>query len=543
MLAELAVRNLGVIADLSLVLEPRGMTALTGETGAGKTLVVEAISLLVGGRADGVLVRPGAEAAEIEGRFVRAGADGDEVETILSRVIPRAGRSRAYIDGRLASVAALADLGAELVDIHGQHAHQSLLHVSAQRASLDRYAEVDLGPLHSARQELDELTAELAALGGDERARAREIDLLTYQLDELTAAALDDPDEDAHLELEQRELADAAGHREAAVVAVGTLVEEGGTSDRAGEALDVLDGRTPFSALHERLSAALTEIEEVARELRITGERIEDDPERLHLVTERRQALRDLRRKYGEDLSEVIAYRDETARRLADLQAFDERAAALEARVAQATRRVREHEHAVAERRRAAAPDLAAAVQANLATLAMPAAVFDIDVRGDGAGDDVRFLVSTNPGVPPGPLAKVSSGGELARIMLALRMVLTEAPPTLVFDEVDAGIGGETAQSVARALGNLGEVHQVLVVTHLPQVAAYADSQAFVSKRADAHDTTAAVSVLDDDERVVELSRMLSGSPDSSTARRHAEELLAQAEAERQLGSADSAAS
>ncbi len=214
MLSELAVEDLGVISSLSIVLGP-GMTAVTGETGAGKTLIVGAIDLLMGGRADPQLVRPGADEARVEGRFLR----GDE-EVVLTRVIPRDGRSRAYIDGRLATVSALAEIGTGLVDLHGQHAHQSLLSPSVQRRALDRYGAVDLAPLKTAREHLAEIDRSLAALGGDERARAREIDLLRYQVDELAAAGLVDAAEDARLDAEEARLADAVAHREAAALAV-----------------------------------------------------------------------------------------------------------------------------------------------------------------------------------------------------------------------------------------------------------------------------------------------------------------------------------
>jgi len=240
-LTELAVRDLGVIDDLRLVLGP-GMTALTGETGAVKTLVVEAIELLVGGRADGVLVRRGAEEARVEGRFVV----GDE-ELVLRRVIPRHGRSRAYLDGRLATAAALAEMGAGLVDLHGQHEHQSLLSVTAQRSSLDQFGAVDLEPLLAARKELSTIDGRLAELGGDERERAREVDLLRFQVDEIAGAGLAEPDEDATLDAAEDLLADATAHREAAEAATARLSTDGGAGEQVAAALGVLAGRPPFA--------------------------------------------------------------------------------------------------------------------------------------------------------------------------------------------------------------------------------------------------------------------------------------------------------
>jgi len=526
-LSELAVSDLGVIADLSIVLPP-GMTAVTGETGAGKTLIVGAIELLVGGRADPMLVRPGSAEARVEGRFLR-GAD----EVVLTRVIPRDGRSRAYVDGRLATVAALAEVGADLVDLHGQHAHQSLLAPAVQRRALDRYGRVDLGPLTAAREHLAEIDRALAALGGDERARAREIDLLRYQVDELTAAGLTEADEDERLEADEDRLADAVAHREAAAFAVEALAGDGGGQDRVATALAAVAGRAPFAAVESRLLALQAEVTDLTAELRDIGESIVDDPERLAAVRARRQLLHGLTRKYGESLAAVIAYGDELAARLADLEAYEERAVELDRRRAGAVAACDDAAAAVARARRAAAPGLAAATQAHLAALAMPRAVLGVSVGDDDPGDEVSFTIAANPGAPLLPLAKVASGGELARTMLALRLVLTAGPPVLVFDEVDAGIGGAAALAVGRSLAELGADHQVLVVTHLPQVAAFADAQIAVTKADDGSVTTSQVEVLGEGERVVELSRMLSGTPESEAAHEHAAELLATAARQR----------
>jgi DNA repair protein RecN (Recombination protein N) len=528
MLVELAVRDLGVIADLRLFVS-KGMSALTGETGAGKTMVVDAIELLVGGRADGVRVRSGTEEAWIEGRFV----EGDD-EVVLARAVPRNGRSRAYVDGRLATVAGLAEVGARLVDLHGQHAHQSLLSGSAQRSALDRFGEVDLEPLRAARRRVNEIVAELDALGGDERARAREIDLLRYQVEELEAAGLSDPDEDEALAAEEDVLADASAHREAAAVAIAALTDEGGATDPLGAAIASLGGRAPFVAHEERLRAMAAELADVAGELRSSAEAIDEDPARLSAVRERRQLLFDLRRKYGESLAEVLNEWERLSDRLAQLEDHDRRAAQLDQALAEARLQEAEAAKAVAEARRVAAPRLAEAVEAHLRELAMAKARLEVRVGGPDPADEVVFLLAANPGTEPLPLAKVASGGELARAMLALRLVLTAAPPTLVFDEVDAGIGGEAARAVGRSLARLARQHQVLVVTHLPQVAAYADSHLQVAKHSDDESTVSQVVELDHGARIVELSRMLSGQPESDTARRHAEELMVAAGRERQ---------
>lgn len=521
MLTELHIEALGVIERLNLVLGP-GMTALTGETGAGKTMLIEAIDLLVGGRADPVLVRVGADEARVEGRFVVG-----DTETVVARVVPREGRSRAYIDGRLATAAQLAELGAQWVDVHGQHAHQSLLATAVQRGALDRFAGVDLEPLQSARAEISRIETELAALGGDERARAREIDLLRYQLDELERAQLNDPDEEEALDLLEDELAGALAHRESGAAAAGALSDDGGALDSVRSAIAALGSRGPFGAETQRLRSAAAELDDIAAELRHRVDRIEDDPERLAEVRARRQLLVELRRKYGDTLADVMRERDQVGERLAELESRDLRAAALDGALAGARRAESAAAAVVGAARREAAPRLAAAVESHLASLALPKARLEVAVGHEDPGDEVQFRLAANPGSPPLPLAKVASGGELARTMLALRLVLTEAPETLLFDEVDAGIGGAAAVAVGAALAELGGRHQVLVVTHLPQVAAAADTQMEVIKSVRKGVTTTSVRPLAGDERVVELSRMLAGRADSESARAHAAELLA----------------
>ncbi len=536
MLVELHVVDLGIVADLDLVLGPEpGLTAITGETGAGKTLIVEAVELLVGGRADATLVRDGADEARVEGRFVHP-ETGDE--TVLARVLPREGRSRAYVDGRLATVAELAEVGRALVDLHGQHAHQSLLDPAVQRGALDRYAgPVALDALaryREARAAVRALDDELAALGGDARARAREIDLLRYQVEEITAARLEDPAEDVALEAEELLLADAVAHRAALTEAYEAL--EGSGSDVLGTALAALDGRAPFAELAARLRGLQGELADVEQELRHEVDRVDEDPERVDAVRARRHQLHELGRKYGSTLADVITYGADSATRLEELERYEERAAAIEARRAEAEATASAAAAELGAARRDAAGPLARAIEVHLRELAMPHAVIDVVVEPgeptDDGHDRVVYLLAPNPGETARPLARAASGGELSRAMLATRVVLSEAPPTLVFDEVDAGIGGEAGVAVGRLLQTLGSRHQVLCVTHLAQVAAFAGTQVVVEKSVELTEgrgserTVASAAVVDGDERVTELSRMLAGLGDSSHARRHAAELL-----------------
>ncbi len=528
MLTDLVVRNMALIDELSLVLGD-GMTVLTGETGAGKTLLTQAVSLLAGGRGHPGLVRPGAEEAEVEGRFV----GGDGTETVVRRVIPRSGRARAYLDGRLAGVSAVEEAVGGLVDICGQHRYQALLRPAVRRGALDRFAEVDPAPLAEARRRCRELEERLAALGGDERARAREMDVLAHQIAELDAARLDDPGEEAALAAEERLLTAATAVREAATAAAYLLGGDGPAGEALGEALGHLDAQSHLAGVAERLRGLTEEVSDVAADLRQLAEEVREDPARLAYVVERRALLAGLRRRYGDTLAEVMSYHDEARRRLAELQDAEGAAERLSAELEAARTAERAEAARMGERRRRAAPDLADAVTAELGLLAMPNARLRLEV-GDDPGDEVDYLLAVNSGATPAPLAQVASGGELSRAMLALHVVLLEAPPTVVLDEVDAGIGGEAGVWVGRALARLASKRQALVVTHLPQVAAYADAHISLRKIDDGAAARIQAQPLDDAGRLVELARMLSGSPGSGIARGHAAELLAQVAAERQ---------
>ncbi len=548
-LVELRVRNLGVVDDVTIAV-PTGMTALTGETGAGKTLLVEALGLLLGGRADPSVVRAGADEAFVEGRFLllpgadrpegtgRPGAAGtgngtddeteDGTEIVLARAVVRGGRSRAWIDGRMASVGALAEVAEGLVELHGQHQHRTLVHTEAQRQALDHYGGIDTGPLDRARLQLRRLTDERDALGGDARQRAHQRDLLDFQIAEIEEAHIEDVAEDARLEAEEERLADTAAHREAAALALTALseAEEASAVDRLAEAAGALGGRGPLSALDDRVRAAMAELADLANELRSVVETWDDDPERLAAVRGRRQLLRELQRKYGDDLAEVTAFAVAARRLREEIVADERRAASVDDEIRQARATLEQVEATVAGARGQTAPRLAAEIQSTLHRLAMASARFAVAVEGSGPADQVTFMLGANAGEALQPLARAASGGELARTMLAIRLALTDAPGVMVFDEVDAGVGGAAATSVGVALAGLGRRAQVLVVTHLAQVAALADHQIAVRKIEDAGRTRSEVAVVDDESRVVELSRMLSGRPDSSSARRHARELL-----------------
>ncbi len=519
MLVELAVRDLGVVSSLRVDLGP-GMCAVTGETGAGKTLIVEAIGLLLGGRADAARVRPGATEAVVEGRFVV----GDD-ETVLRRVVPAKGRSRCYVDGNLATLAELGEAGHGLVEIHGQHAQQVLLRPKAQRDALDRFGRIDVDPYRAARAAVRDLAAELEALGGDERERARELDLVRFQVAEIDAAGLSDPDELDALEQREELLAGATEARADGTVAAGLLGTDDGASDLIARAIAQLSSHPVFEPVSARLRSLAVEAGDCAAELRALTDTLQDDPEQLAGVRARRQSLLELRRKYGDTIDEIIRFADEGRARVEELEGRDARAAALEGQLAAARERLAKEAEALAVARRDAAPGLAAAVLACLEEVGLAHARFEVQVDGPDGGD-VQFLLAANKGMEPAPLNKVASGGELSRVMLAVHRVLSAGPPTMIFDEVDAGIGGVTAAAVGASLARLATERQVLVVTHLAQVAACADVQLSVRKDSDDTMTTSTATVLDEEERVVELARMLSGQPDSEAAHRHARDLL-----------------
>jgi DNA repair protein RecN (Recombination protein N) len=352
--------------------------------------------------------------------------------------------------------------------------------------------------------------------------------LLRFQIDEIDTASIDDTGEEVALEAEEALLADASAHRAALAAAFDAI--EGAALDAVGEAVSALDGRAPFAELTERLRATQSELADLERELRLADEAVPDDPARLEQVRARRQLLRDLRRKYGETLDEVRAYATEAKRRSEELEGFEARAAALEADRAAANERAAAAAARLTDARRDAAGALAEAVTAHLRELAMPAAHLEVVIEPgaltDDGADEVVFLLAPNPGEPAKPVVKAASGGELSRAMLALRLVLSEAPATLVFDEVDAGIGGEAGTAVGRLLADLGTRHQVLCVTHLAQVAAFADAQVVVEKQEEGGRTVASATAVAGDDRLTELSRMLAGVGESAHARSHAAELL-----------------
>ncbi|MDT0345544.1 DNA repair protein RecN [Streptomyces litchfieldiae] len=581
-LEEMRIKDLGVIDDAVVELSS-GFTAVTGETGAGKTMVVTSLGLLLGGRGDAGYVRAGAASAVVEGRVAvapdsaaarraaEAGAELDEGALLISRTISAEGRSRAHVGGRSVPAGLLGELGEDLIAVHGQTDQQGLLRPARQRRALDRYAgEAVAAPLaayEDTYRRLRAVAAQLGELTTRARERAQEADLLRFGLDEI-AAAEPRPGEDAELAAEAGRLGHAEALASAAAAAHGALA--GDPADPEGvdavtlvagahRALQAVQGHDPVLAgLADRLAEVGILLSDVSGDLAGYSDGLDADPLRLAAVEERRATLAHLIRKYADrdadtdGCAAVLDWAERGTARLAELEGDDDRIGELTAERDALRERLAGLAGTLTEARQEAAKRFADAVTQELTQLAMPHARIQVDVRqtdaapgdqdaidvagrtvvaGPQGADEVELLLAPHPGAPARPIAKGASGGELSRVMLAVEVVFAGAAPvpTYLFDEVDAGVGGKAAVEVGRRLARLADSAQVVVVTHLPQVAAFADRHLVVEKTSDGSVTRSGVRSVHGEGRVRELSRMLAGQEDSELARAHAEELLATA--------------
>ena len=579
MLAEMRIQGLGVIDDATLELDA-GLTVLTGETGAGKTMVVTGLTLLGGGRAEASRVADGARRAVVEGRFTadaaalavadEVGAEADDDGALIAvRTVGADGRSRAHLGGRAVPVGVLARLADSALAVHGQNDQLRLLRPAEQRALLDRFAGDAVGvPLQryrAVRSEWQAVAAELVERRDGARRLAQEADLLRHGLTEIEAVD-PEPGEDRELTEEARRLAAADDLREAAGTARAAIAGGDAMDDAAPAALALVgearhrlaaSGDGALAALDTVLGDVLAQLDDVAGELTIYLDRLDADPERLAHVLGRQAELKALTRKYAADIDGVLAWAQRARERLEHLDTSDDALAALASRRDALAAELAGHAATVTRARTAAAERLADRTTAELGGLAMPDARLLVAVTPRPAGpgapdaltvgdtslaagadgvDDVELRLVAHPGATPQPVHKGASGGELSRVMLALEVALAGADPvpTMVFDEVDSGVGGRAAVEIGRRLARLAARHQVVVVTHLPQVAAYADRHLLVDKaRADDGPARSRVRTLDEGERVGELARMLAGLDETDTGRAHAEELLAAARAHR----------
>ncbi|MDI3339656.1 MAG: DNA repair protein RecN [Sphaerobacter sp.] len=583
MLLELAIRNFAIIRDLRLTFGP-GLNALTGETGAGKSIIIDALGAVLGARVSADFVRTGAPGAWVEAVFAvnrlagrddfrhlleETGVEPEDGTLILTRDISASGRSTARINGRTVTASTLAQFGALLVDIHGQSEHLSLLRPAIHVDLLDRYAGTveERAQFAALVREYQQIRRQIEQIVVDERERAHRIDLLRFQVEEISAARLR-PEEEEELEHERLVLANAERLARLAAEAYQLLdgEDEAGPAPVVGalnglrlavervEELARVDAAT--EPLANQLREALYLLEDAAHGVRAYAESVQGDPARLAEVEERLALLKQLKRKYGATLAEVIAYGEQAARELHDLDTSEQRAEELRRHADALLERIAAAGERLSQRRRAAAGALARAVEQAIAELNMGRARFVVDLRPLASGttarlpagadgrdgrevtfdhtglDRVEFLIAPNAGEAPRPLARIASGGETARLMLALKSILSaaDATPTLVFDEVDVGVGGRSGQPVGEKLWSLTQEHQVIVISHLPQIAAFAEDHYRITKVERDGRTETQIDRLDDAARIDELAAMLDGLPVTAASRENARAMLARIE-------------
>ncbi len=566
MLTELQIENFAIIQKLHLDFLP-GLVIFTGETGAGKSIIMDALEAVLGGRAETTAIRTGAERAQVEATFRLDSAVREPIHALLKaedllddpdyivmgREIRREGRNIARINGRTVTAALQRSVGEYLIDIHGQSEHLSLLHVRNHLHLLDGFADIGelLAQYQAVYRQLVEVRAELQHLRTLEQDAARRMDMLTYQIQEIDAAQLQ-TDEESNLRQDRTRLANAeslAKHAQQALIVLEEgSPEVGGVNDLLGEALDALRNLaridTSTEPLYERLSSSVTALQDLALEVRNYAENIEFNPHLLDQVEERIDLINNLKRKYGETIDAILAYAQKARAELESITHAGERISELEERQLSLMTALSGYGQALSQRRSESAGELSRGIEVELQDLQMERARFQIEItqRPDENGlplqdgqrvafdangiDRVEFLVETNPGEGFKPLVKIASGGETSRLMLALKNVLANADkiPTLVFDEIDQGIGGRVGMVVGEKLWNLSHQHQVMCITHLPQLAAYGEQHYRVIKALQDGRTHVEVQPLADQKRLAELAQML--GPISEGTLQSAEEIL-----------------
>lgn len=566
MLTELYIENFALIDKLTVVLSP-GLNLLTGETGAGKSIVIDAINVLLGERAGTDLIRTGATRTLLQATFdignspsfeeslIEIGVEAEDGYIILSREIAREGRNVIRINGRTAALNQLRQVGDLLVDLHGQHEHQSLLREEHHIDFLDAFGDASFVELKSTVAELvkarNGLRREWQQLQTDEKERLRAIDLLAFQVDEIDRAQLL-PGEEEEMGIERLRLANAEKLHDAASRAYSTLYEgSDGRSvlDAIAEAQMRLANLLRFDAelepLASSLEAATVQISDVCHELADYRDRTQFDPVRLEEIEERHALIHSLERKYGESITAILAYADEKRAELYRLRHHEERRDELQCEINRLNARLADYALRLSVRRQTLGEELAANLQAELTQLGMPKAIFQVDIRrqpdADGLPvqgdviaitqrgiDQVAFNISANAGEPPRPLAKIASGGELSRVMLALKSVAAKGSgvPTLIFDEIDTGIGGRTAEAVGAKLAQVARSAQVIAVTHLAQLAFYADKHFLIEKTSSDERTSSTMHELSHEERIDELARLQAGGRISEAVLAHIRTVL-----------------
>lgn len=550
MLSTLRIKNLALVEDLTIEFQP-GCNVITGETGAGKSVLLGALSLVLGERASRTLIRAGADSCTVEAVFQVSGLRAplkaflddnglepcEEDRLLLKRSFSAAGATRQFVNGSPSTLAQLEAIGEWLVDVHGPHDHQSLLHPSRQLDILDAFGglEAKRAAFTDLARQRAALESEKAALVVDEATYARELDLLRFQTGEISAARLQ-PGEEEPLQTEYQRASNAARLLEITQAALNRLAEDedslmaqAGAIGRLVQDLHKLDATAaPLSALHDQMSATARELH---HEISRYADKVEIDPERLRELEERLNLLHSLKRKYGASVDDVIAFGEEAARKLGLLEGRDAELARLNTALDALDVKLTGAGRVLTSERRKVIPRLAKAAMKQLDDLGFRQSRFDAVLQtgartGPAGFDTVEFQFAPNPGEPARPLRAIASSGEMARVMLALKTVLAaeDEIPVLVFDEVDANVGGETAHAVGEKMRHLGRHRQVLCVTHLPQVAAQAQAHFEVTKENKGGRTVSRIRLLSDADRVTELARMLGGQ--SAEARKHAEAMM-----------------
>lgn len=543
MLKELRVRNFAIIDELTLEFSP-GLNVLTGETGAGKSIVIGALGTALGQRAYTEMIKTGRTEATVEAYFsvprhevleALGIASGDGI--IIRRNISSSGKTRAYINDTMVNVQTLAELGRALVDIHGQHEHQSLLSTDHQLRLLDHFGRLDgeRAAVEAAFHEVQAIEGRIAGLRQSERERAQRLDLLRYQIEEIASSSLEEG-EDARLEEERSVLANLQRLNELLEESCGLLYSgEGSCLEKLDQALSSLREMSSMDrSVAEPLSvleSALPLVQDVSHSLKGYKDTYSADPGRLDYVQERIEMIKALKRKYGDTIGEVIRYKEEAEGEVRTLEMSEEVSEALDGELRGKREALEALAAGLSEKREGAARVLEAATKSVLKGLALEKADFRIDIRkvpvNPSGADSLEFFFSANRGEALKPLGKVASGGELSRIMLAIKSALRDADdkPVLIFDEVDAGIGGRTAHNVARRLKELSRGRQVLCITHLPQIASLADSHMLIEKGSKRDSVYVTVREVSGQERQREIARMLSGKV-TETSLRHAREIM-----------------
>lgn len=553
MLEELSIKNFAIISSLQLSFQ-QGMTVLTGETGAGKSIIIDAMGLLAGGRGSADFIRQGASKCTLEGLFslpqnpeiknllVELGIEFDEDQLVVQRDITASGKNVCRVNGHLVNIANLRRIGEYLVDIHGQNEHQELMHADRHLAMLDEFGGKPLLQLkeryHIAYEELQLIRKKVRDRQKNEKEFAQRMDMLHFQLDEITSAALAVGEDDQLME-EREKLANYQRIVSALAVSYEALNSDSSSLDQIGIAMNEMSSIETLDPAYQQISDAIQssyyQLQEAATDLSRQMDGLEWDENRLNEVESRLEVIRLLKRKYGDSIQQILDYQEEISRELADADFLEGKTEQLAALLAEKEQQAQAAGVALRNLRHEIAGHLEKDILRELQELYMERTVFEVrfsavpegEFHEDGL-DQVEFYITTNPGEPLKPLVRVASGGELSRVMLALKTIFSKSQgvTSIVFDEVDTGVSGRVAQAIADKIHQIAENSQVLCITHLPQVAAVADAQYFIAKEITGERTETRVRILKPQERVGEIARMLAGTEITPLALEHAQELL-----------------